>query len=105
MKLPRAIAASALIFLSLNSFAGNPSIEELETSCKKGDADACLGLGLAYEVGAGVKQSYSKANALYEKACNLGDAMGCFNLGVLICERVWRKTVLFKSERPLRKSL
>ena len=30
-----------------------------------------------YEIGAGVPQNYSRALALYTKACNAGNAMGC----------------------------
>lgn len=41
----------------------------------------CEVLGEMYEDGKGVKQDYFKAAKLYQKACDGGDARGCFNLG------------------------
>ena len=38
---------------------------------------------MRYDDGQGIKQDYFKATELYEKACNGGDASGCFNLGVM----------------------
>lgn len=36
-----------------------------------------------HEDGRGVKQDFTEAVALFRKACAGGDALGCFNLGVL----------------------
>jgi len=46
----------------------------------------CLRLGGAYAEGRGVELSYSKANTLFEKACELGDGFGCFILGAAYAE-------------------
>ena len=35
------------------------------------------------EEGKGVKQSSKKANEFYTKACDGGDAIGCFKLGLM----------------------
>ena len=37
---------------------------------------------MSYAKGQGVKQDYKKAIELFKKACDLGDATGCYNLGV-----------------------
>lgn len=42
-----------------------------------------LNLGVIYVKGTGVRQSFSKANELFLKACNGGEARGCSNLGVM----------------------
>jgi len=36
-----------------------------------------------YNLGQGVKQDYFKAVELFQKACDGGDAAGCYNLGIM----------------------
>jgi len=36
-----------------------------------------------YAEGKGVKQDYFKAVELFQKACDGGDAAGCYNLGIM----------------------
>ena len=36
-----------------------------------------------YRSGQGVKQDYYKAVELYKKGCDGGNALGCYNLGVM----------------------
>ena len=46
-------------------------------------AKGCLNIGLLYEKGLGVKQSYGAARNCYQRACSDGDTSNCINLGVL----------------------
>ncbi|GAA8566018.1 hypothetical protein oki1432_01110 [Helicobacter pylori] len=40
------------------------------------------------------KQDFSKARKYFEKACELKDGGGCFNLGdYIIMEKEWKKTL------------
>ena len=45
--------------------------------------EACTNLGLMYDNGLGVKQSYKKATELYNIACNGGDFGACQNIGTI----------------------
>ncbi|MBR0129312.1 MAG: sel1 repeat family protein, partial [Neisseriaceae bacterium] len=51
-----------------------------------GVAKSCHHLGNAYFNGNGVKQNYTQAAKLYEKACNNDEAQSCFNLAYLYHE-------------------
>lgn len=55
----------------------------LQKACEEGNTKGCLGLGLMYYRGDGVKQDYSKAAMLYRKSCDGGEVVGCFNLGTM----------------------
>ncbi|WP_035142589.1 tetratricopeptide repeat protein, partial [Campylobacter concisus] len=48
-----------------------------QKACDGGEAEGCLGLGVLYKDGQGVKQNYQKAAQLSQKACNSGVAEGC----------------------------
>ncbi|HME58664.1 MAG TPA: tetratricopeptide repeat protein, partial [Terracidiphilus sp.] len=52
-------------------------------ACTRGYGEACFHLGFIYDIGEGVAADYSKAAALYSKACDAGSATGCGNLGVM----------------------
>ena len=52
-------------------------------ACTSGEATGCYNLGLMYDKGEGVRQSYPKAKELYGKACDGGYASGCYNLGLM----------------------
>ena len=54
-----------------------------DQACKAGNAASCRQLGLMYQQGWGVTQSYSESRTLFGNACTFGDAMGCNNLGAL----------------------
>ena len=67
--------------------------EEMTKQCQKGNAPACVLLGIMYDNGEGVKQDsfkaaelYRQAWELYRQACDGKDANGCFNLGVMYDE-------------------
>jgi uncharacterized protein len=52
--------------------------------CAKGWAASCLHLGVVYQDGAlGLTQDQTRAAALYERACVLGDIRGCNNLAAM----------------------
>ena len=48
--------------------------EELNKQCQKGNAPACVLLGIMYDNGEGVKQDSFKAAELYRQACDGKDA-------------------------------
>ena len=54
-----------------------------DKSCNGGYGKGCIGLGLAYEDGGGVKQDTQKTIALYNKAIELGENAGYYFLGYL----------------------
>ena len=56
--------------------------EELTRQCQKGNAGACVTLGLMY-AGTGVTQDAVKAVELFRKACEGQQAGGCGNLGYM----------------------
>ena len=56
---------------------------DLQNECDHNNPTACLQLGSMYHIGDGVKQNFSKAKELYAKACSLGLASGCSNLGFM----------------------
>ncbi len=57
--------------------------EELNKQCQKGNAPACVFLGIMYDNGEGVTQDDFKAAELYRQACDGKNALGCINLGYL----------------------
>lgn len=68
-----------MALLSSLAFANS----ELERQCNNGDTGSCVDLGILYFNGDSVKQDYKKANELFSKACEMGNALGCRNLGDL----------------------
>ena len=53
----------------------------LERQCERDYGDACHGLGYAYVHSVGVSRNDAEAITLFERACALGSAIGCTNLG------------------------
>jgi uncharacterized protein len=69
---------------SLNTFAEDEATaKELRKSAEAGDASAQNGLGLLYNEGKGVPQSYKQAKEWFERAAKQGHAGGQVNLGTL----------------------
>ncbi|QLB21552.1 hypothetical protein A6B43_08445 [Vespertiliibacter pulmonis] len=62
---------------SANSMALSPPLEEIKQAAEQGDAKAQYNLGVAYDNGQGVPQSYIEAKALYKQACENGNQKGC----------------------------
>ena len=53
------------------------TLETHKKSCDQGAANACIQLGVIYADGSGVERDNQKALALFSKACEMGDAVGC----------------------------
>lgn len=52
-------------------------------ACARGDGTACEKLGFMYARGDGVAKDYSRAIALFSKACDARNAEGCAGLGAM----------------------
>ena len=72
---------TARVFPSLALADESHEVKTYRAQCDRGDAVACLVLGLMYAKGEGVTKDFTQAVALYRKACDGGAAVGCFNLG------------------------
>jgi len=55
-----------------------------ERACKQGFGRACTRLGLMQRRGHGVALAIHEASASFHSGCDLGDARGCFERGVLL---------------------
>ncbi|MGE5326858.1 MAG: tetratricopeptide repeat protein [Deltaproteobacteria bacterium] len=66
-----------------DSIVSAEAIEILKQNAAQGNAVAQRKLGLLYENGAGVEQSYAEALAWYQKAADLGDRVAHNNIGVM----------------------
>ncbi|MBK9069833.1 MAG: sel1 repeat family protein [Myxococcales bacterium] len=51
--------------------------------CRDGKPDACFNLGVVYDGGIGNRQDGEKAAEFFGLACELGDQVGCANLGAM----------------------
>lgn len=75
-----------LVFLLLSCFTisctQQENINDLIKKAEQGDVEAQFNLGIAYEKGYGVEQSYEKAVYWYTKAAEQGNANAQNNLGV-----------------------
>ncbi len=59
----------------------------LESACKNGNADACLGLGAVYQHGNGVAVNSELAKTMYRAACKHGLDSGCARLDAMLAQR------------------
>lgn len=67
--------------LNLQTLEDNAALAEV---CAKGFPNGCYNLGVRYRVGDGpLKVDLARAAELFEKACQLGHAYGCNDLGTL----------------------
>lgn len=58
---------------------------QLDQACARGEAASCLALGIRYERGdQGVDHDHDKALALYEQACTLNNASGCYAQALIL---------------------
>jgi TPR repeat protein len=61
---------------------GNLRAQALAIRCEKNVSSACLALGFSYDTTKdGLATDHATAARLYQKACDLGHATGCANLG------------------------
>ncbi|EMJ3296474.1 sel1 repeat family protein, partial [Acinetobacter baumannii] len=82
MKLSIKILLSFSLCLFISPvFADQKSFQETEIRATQGNAKAQYNLGLMYDKGQGVTQSYAKAAEWYSKAADQGLADAQFNLG------------------------
>lgn len=58
-----------------------------QSECDAGKAPACMRLAAAYDSGQGVAPDEARSQALFERACELGDYEGCVSLGVQLDAR------------------
>ena len=56
------------------------AINGYKEACDKGDSEICVGLGLSYTYGLGVKADAARAAEIFEQGCKAGNAKGCFYL-------------------------
>jgi len=64
-----------------NIYYNSQNFKTYKARCDEGKASGCTLLGLMYEKGRfGVTQDFAQAAALYRKACDGGDAVGCLGL-------------------------
>jgi len=54
-----------------------------DRSCERGDASACVNLGILLELGERVDRDLGRAEVLYARACDLRQPAGCYNQGRL----------------------
>lgn len=54
-----------------------------ERDCDAGDIEGCLGLGLAYESGHGVRADLPKAAKAFRRVCDTGETISCHHLGLM----------------------
>jgi len=74
LRAKREIAYLAGIDIEVDSALG---IGLLSEACAAGEADGCYWLGLSYDKGFGVEKNESKARAMLQKACDIGDVFTC----------------------------
>lgn len=56
------------------------AVVRFDLGCRAGDPAACSLLGLMHDQGLAVPQNTAKAVALYARACNAGNRLGCAHL-------------------------
>jgi TPR repeat protein len=63
-------------------YVAGHSAEGDQAGCDAGNTKACMRLAAAYDSGLGVAADDEKTQALFDRACRLGDYEGCVSLGV-----------------------
>lgn len=70
-----------IITLTFGLQAGE--LEKIKNACDTGHAGECTSLGIFYQTGINLNQSYEKAEMYYRKACDMNHSEGCVLLGDL----------------------
>src|SRR5450631_2044072 len=67
----------------LRAGVGPLMVTKARIACDAGDMEACVALGIAYEIGKGGPEDDAGALGCYRKACAAGNSKGCVGLGSL----------------------
>ena len=98
------IAVLFLLFFSCTSYAAQ-NIASLRKAAERGDTNAQIQLGLAYENGTGVKRNYQEAVKWYRKAAEQDDVTAQRLLGICFYKGRGVKKNYQRAAEWLRKSL
>lgn len=79
----KVIMREILLIIALTFGLQAEEIEKIKNACDAGNVDACINLGLLYQIGQDLNQSYEKAKMYYGKACDMNHSEGCMLLGDL----------------------
>lgn len=87
------VACSYAYVWGASSGLNQMQLRGLQSACEVGDPSACLAVGLVYRASVEVplpsnpsgksKENLKNAIKFYEKACELGEAMACYNLAAM----------------------
>jgi TPR repeat protein len=80
-----ACAEEGLRFFKEKVDRAQEAVVALQRSCDIGSGAGCTHLAFLYATGSGalVKKDDRRATPLYVKGCDLGDALGCYNAGLM----------------------
>jgi hypothetical protein len=80
-----ACAEEGLRFFKDKTDRAQEAVVALQRSCDLGSGAGCTHLAFLYATGSGslVKKDDRRATPLYVKGCDLGDALGCYNAGLM----------------------
>ncbi len=83
-----ACAEEGLRFFKDKPDRAQQAVVALQRSCDLGSGAGCTHLAFLYATGSGslVKKDDRRATPLYVKGCDLGDALGCYNAGLMADE-------------------
>lgn len=78
-------AEEGLRFFKDKTDRAQQAVVALQRSCDLGSGTGCTHLAFLYATGKGslVKKDDRRATPLYVKGCDLGDALGCYNAGLM----------------------
>ncbi|MEA2048474.1 MAG: tetratricopeptide repeat protein [Campylobacterota bacterium] len=72
-----------LLLIALTCILYAEPYEKMKKECSAGESESCVSIGILYQLGKDIDQSYEKANIYYSMACELNSSYGCLNLGHL----------------------
>ena len=70
---------------------GDDVVRILSRACHFGSGAGCAHLAFMYASGRLVERDDGRATPLYVRSCDLGDARGCFNVGIMFGRSLVRK--------------
>lgn len=71
----------------------------LRVACDQKLGEACNNLGVMHERGAGMSVDFDAARSFYQQGCDLGDPLGCLNLGIMCRNKNEEKRALSLFEK------